>query len=185
METVVRKIFWNYEKEEQWLNHMAAKGLALKEYTWCKYVFESCKPGQYLYRIELLEEMPSEPKSKAYIEFLEETGVACITAYVRWVYFRKEIKEGEPASFDIYSDVDSRISHYKRIVTLWGILTFINLFFGGLNLRNAVRALETNQTLVPVVLSGFNLLFGCVVLWICLSYIMKIKKLRREKRLRE
>ncbi len=48
---VVRKLFWDFEKEEQWLNEMSAKGMALTHYSWCKYVFtDSPKNG---IRIEL------------------------------------------------------------------------------------------------------------------------------------
>lgn len=33
MKHIVRKAYWNYEKEENWLNEMSAKGLALIDYS--------------------------------------------------------------------------------------------------------------------------------------------------------
>ena len=38
MRKVIKKFFWawEYEKEEKWLNEMAAKGLALVDYTFCR-----------------------------------------------------------------------------------------------------------------------------------------------------
>jgi len=33
MTTKLWKAFWDYEKEEAWLNEMSAKGLALTSYT--------------------------------------------------------------------------------------------------------------------------------------------------------
>lgn len=45
MSHVVRKYFADFEKEEQWLNDMSAKGLALVEYSWARYVFEESAPG--------------------------------------------------------------------------------------------------------------------------------------------
>lgn len=55
MKQVIRKAFWNYEKEEHWLNTMSAKSLAMTNYSWCRYVFEEEPRGEYIYRIELTE----------------------------------------------------------------------------------------------------------------------------------
>jgi hypothetical protein len=42
MKTKFMKIFWDYEKEEKWLNEMVAKGFAMSSYTFCVYTFEKC-----------------------------------------------------------------------------------------------------------------------------------------------
>ena len=44
MRRTIRKWFWvwNFDKEEQWLNEMAAKGLCLVSVGFCKYEFEDC-----------------------------------------------------------------------------------------------------------------------------------------------
>ncbi len=41
MRKVIKKVFmaWEYEKEEKWLNEMAAKGLALVDYSVFRYSF--------------------------------------------------------------------------------------------------------------------------------------------------
>ena len=67
---MVRKWFWAWEfdKEEQWLNDMAAQGLALVDVGFCRYEFEECPPGEYQIRLELLEndddipEIPCDPQ---------------------------------------------------------------------------------------------------------------------------
>lgn len=38
---------WNFDKEEKWLNEMAAKGLCLISVGFCKYEFEDCEPGEF------------------------------------------------------------------------------------------------------------------------------------------
>lgn len=109
-----------YEKEEKWLNDMAAKGLMLTDVGFCRYVFEEGTPGEYVYRLELLQHLPSHAESVTYIRFLEDTGVKFVGSYLRWVYLRKKAQDG---IFELYSDVDSKIKHCKRI-------TFIaNMFF--------------------------------------------------------
>lgn len=40
MKHIVRKLFMDYQKEEDYLNEMAANGLALVDYTFGRYVFE-------------------------------------------------------------------------------------------------------------------------------------------------
>jgi len=61
MTTKVWKAFLDYEKEEKWLNEMVAKGFAMTAYSWCHYTFENCVPGEYIYRIELLEHSVNHP----------------------------------------------------------------------------------------------------------------------------
>ena len=57
MRKVIKKVFmaWEYEKEEKWLNEMASKGLALVDYSIFRYSFEPCEPGEYSFKIQLLE----------------------------------------------------------------------------------------------------------------------------------
>ena len=127
MKHIIRKAYWNWEKEEKWLNELSAKGLALTDYSWCRYVLEDAKPGEYVYRIDLLDHFPSHPQSRKFIEFLEETGVEFVASYMRWVYFRKKAKDG---AFTLYTDIASRIAHYKRIRMLWLPLGIAELAVG-------------------------------------------------------
>jgi hypothetical protein len=108
MRHTARKVFfaWSYEQEEKWLNQMSAKGLQLVSVGFCKYVFEDGAPGEYNYRLELLENLPSHPESIAYIRFLEEAGIEQIGTYFRWVYFRRKATDG---AFDLYWNHASNI----------------------------------------------------------------------------
>ena len=144
------KVFsvWNFDKEEKWLNEMAAKGLSLVSVGFCTYTFEEGAPGAYNVRLELLNDMPSHPKSRQYIEFVEDTGAEYIGSVFRWVYFRKKAGEN---GFDLFSDIDSRITHLKRIlfsigfqlftvivasvVTLWIFYGFVHIFLKYDNLK--------------------------------------------------
>ena len=130
MKTTIRKAYWNFEKEENWLNEMAAKGLALSDYSWCRYVFEDSLPGEYIYRIELLQYMASHPESIKYIRSMEESGAEHIASYMRWVYFRKKASSG---AFDLFSDVESKIKHYSRVNSLLMTGALLNLASGIIN----------------------------------------------------
>ena len=57
MRTTIRKWFWAWEfdKEEAWLNEMAASGKALVSARYATYEFEDSAPGEYAVRLEMLE----------------------------------------------------------------------------------------------------------------------------------
>ena len=67
MRKIIKKMFWawEFEKEEKWLNEMSAKGLALVDYSWCRYSFEENEPGEYTNKIQLLEHRPTIRKANS------------------------------------------------------------------------------------------------------------------------
>jgi len=183
MKHSIRRAFIDYEKEEKWLNEMAAKGLAMTDYSWCRYVFEETPPGEYTYRLELLENLATLPESRKYIEFLEETGVEQIASYMRWVYFRKKTKGGP---FNLYSDIDSKLRHYQRVFQLWFVLGIAELVIGFSNTMLGInQALSGDMNFngwmgVPLLVLGLFLLFG-----LALPLHRKIKRLKAEKEIME
>lgn len=110
---------WDFDKEEAWLNQMAAQGYCLTSVGFFQYTFESCLPGEYGVRLELLENVPSHPESAQYIAFLEETGAEYLGCVIRWAYFRKKTADGP---FSLYSDNASRVKHLNRLLLLLGVL---------------------------------------------------------------
>ena len=112
---------WDYDKEEKWLNEMSEKGLQLTKVNGIRYQFEEDAEEKYTYRIELLDNFPCSGKSRNYIEFLEETGVKVVGSYLRWIYLCKKKSEG---SFELFSDLDSRINQLNRILVLLAIKYF-------------------------------------------------------------
>lgn len=117
MRKTIHKLFffWDFQKEEDWLNEMASIGLALVAVEGARYTFEQCEPGEYGVRLELLNNLPSHPESEQYIRFIESTGAEYIGATIRWVYFRKRKANG---SFDLYSDYACRVRHVNRILAM-------------------------------------------------------------------
>ncbi|NTV90773.1 MAG: DUF2812 domain-containing protein [Clostridiales bacterium] len=180
MKHIIWKPYWNHESEEVWLNEMSSKGFALLDYSWCRYVFEDAPKGEYTYRIELLENSPSHPESCAYINFLAETGIEYVAKYMRWVYFRRKSSEGE---FDLFSDAESRIAHYKRIIRLWVIVMAMNVFAVLINFINVTEHFIETGSIKNSGISGLvllNVFFVILFLWMISAYTSKIRKLKRE-----
>ena len=180
MKHKVFKIFlaFQYEKEEKWLNEMSAKGLQLTDVALFIYTFTDNEPENYIYRLEMLDDLPSSAKGSAYIRFLEDMGVEYIGSMVRWIYVRKPASEGP---FDLYSDIESKIKHYSRIRNLMLILF---ICFLPLAISNSIHAFGEDATLpiVPIVLHlCAEILLGLAAL----LPQLKINKLKKEGFLRE
>ncbi len=180
MRKVIKKVFWAWEseKEEKWLNEMSAKGLALVDYTWCRYAFEECEPGEYNYKIQLLEHRPSHPESEQYIRFMEETGAEQVAQYINWVYFRKKTAEGE---FEIFSDVESKLKQCILIKKLLMPIGWLNLSVAFLNFINLAFNNAPGFSWVPFI----NLLCAVFIFAGANEVNKKIKAFKKEILIRE
>ena len=128
---VIRKWIWvwDFEKEERWLNEMAQVGWVLDKIGYCRFEFKRCEPGEYVVRLEM------HPENDGYVEFMQETGAEYIGNMLQWKYFRKKAGEG---SFDIFSDIDSRIGHLNKIGKMLSGVGAANLVIGLANSINPI-----------------------------------------------
>ncbi len=108
-----------YLEEEQWLNDMAAQGWLLTGVFVFRYEFTQGQPGEYAYRLQMLERSPAHPESQRYLGFLQEMGVEYVGRCLNWVYLRRRTADGP---FELFSDVASRIRHLRRIVRLMNVI---------------------------------------------------------------
>ncbi len=164
---------WDFDKEEKWLNEMAAKGLALIATGFTKYIFEESLPGEYNIRLELLDNFPTHPESERYITFIEETGAEYLGSITRWAYFRKRTDSGE---FYLLSDNSSRIKHLNRLLLLLGILALAQLSIGFSNVL-----IFFNSRMTPNLMVGtFCLCIGLLLGYGYLRISRKKGKLKKE-----
>ncbi len=179
MKYKVWKLFLDFEKEEKWLNKMAQKGMHMIDYTFCRYLFEQGNPGEYIYRLELLKELPGHPESSSYLRFVEESGVEVVSTYLRWVYFRKKASEG---NFEIYTDREGKIQHAKRIISLVGVLCVLNI---GVACYNLGIGLASGATHFNAYFSILNFTIGVLLLRILVSQCRLIIRQKKETGIRE
>lgn len=169
MRQVIRKWFWAWEfdKEEQWLNDMAAKGKALVSARYATYEFEDSAPGEYAVRLEMLEHAPDSPEGQQYIEFVESTGAEYVGRVMKWVYFRKRTADGE---FELHGDNATRIKHLQGIIRLLLPLTAANV---GVGLYNLGIGIAWNS---PV-----NVVCACASAAVAVLLFLGIYKLKEKK----
>ena len=159
---------WDFEKEERWLNEMAANGWTLVEVGYCRYTFEKTDDNEYTVRLEM------HPFDEDYISFMEQTGAEYIGRVLQWIYFRKKSELGR---FDIFSDLDSRISHLSKIHKMILMFGLANLIIGIANLLSS-RSINS-------AVAVFNLLVATLLMYGVGRMQGKIEYLENERQLRE
>lgn len=114
----MRKVAWRFwtldqfKQEEQWLNEMANEGWALIDTFAARYVFESCEPGEYTYKIMFTNSMPRNEKRIDFENFLAENGIETVGKYLEWRYYRKK-NDGTP--FQLFNSTAEELNHALKI----------------------------------------------------------------------
>lgn len=101
------KKVWNFftiaqwEEEEQWLNDMARNGWHLVGINCLlRYVFEKGTPGEYIYKLDLPDNLEHGMDEQAYCSFLAECGIDVVCKQKQWLYLRKKATDGPFAEKD-------------------------------------------------------------------------------------
>lgn len=116
-ENTIRKFRWFWawqdEKEEAWLAEMSQKGLHLESVSpFGFYHFRKGDPENYIYRLDFRSLKARERDS--YLQLFEDAGWEHIGDMGGWVYFRHIVNGTEIP--DIYSDLESKIGKYQRVM---------------------------------------------------------------------
>ena len=144
---------------------MTIKKWVLDRVGFCRYEFVRCEPGEYIVRLEMREH------DEGYLSFMSDTGAEYVGRVVKWIYFRRKAEFGP---FDIFSDLDSRLEHLKRISSTLRVVGIANLVIGLANSLN------------PVVNMGWiNLLCATLLMYALGRIEGKEESLERERLLME
>lgn len=68
-----------------------------------------------------------------YLQFMQDIGAECVGRMVQWVYFRRKAELGQ---FDLFSDIDSKIDHLRKIGRTLAVIGGANLLIGLINSFN-------------------------------------------------
>ena len=153
---------WEFDKEERWLNTMAQQGWVLDKLGFCRYEFVRCDPGAYTVRLEMREH------DEAYLSFMADTGAEYVGRMMKWIYFRKKTEDGP---FELFSDLESRISYLDKMCRLLRGVGLANLLSG---LANSIN---------PYATLGWVNLLGATLLMYALGRIEGKKEALEKDRL--
>lgn len=120
------KIFFDIEKEEQWLNHMLSKGwVCANVISGGFYSFKKTDNLEQVIRIDFQQDLKKEERTN-YKQLYEDFGWQALKekSYDGSYYWLKR-KDGND---ELFSDNDSQIAKYKRFMkhsSNWAIIFFI------------------------------------------------------------
>lgn len=168
------RLFFDYEKEEEWVNLMAKKGWNLTSFWLVYYSFEKGEPGEFIYRNEMISGIASKEDSKEYITFLQSSGIELVKVVFNWAYFRKKAADGP---FELYSDTTSKLAYLNRIFYVFLTVFFINLFFG---IINSTLLSTDNRGSINDFVGGVNIGCAIILLFPLIKLIRKRRNLKQQ-----
>ncbi len=150
------KWFWGWQddKEEFWLQEMARRGLHLKSLRFGSYEFTQGEPSETVYRLDFLKDTKDRT---SYLQLFKDAGWEHVGELNGWQYWRKNRQGSE--SDEIFTDVESKIQKYKRLVNflLATLAIFGPMYIVVINYKAGVV-----ETIVLAVMLLLILLFGFV-----------------------
>ncbi len=120
------KLFWAWQddQEEAWLTQMSQEGLHLKSLGFPGfYYFTAGEPANYVYRLDFVTDTKDYQN---YLRLFKDAGWEHLGRMGGWQYFR--ILAGEDEAPEIYSDPDSKIQKYRRLLVYMSIFLPIMIF---------------------------------------------------------
>ena len=120
------KFFSDFQKEEKWLEAMAAQGWQFKGYS-LFHIFEPAQPQQVNIRIDY-REFENQHDFEDYCSLFADSGWRHIVGTIDSgsQYFMR--MDGD-SNEDIFSDSASRAGRYKRMANTWLLLACVFLPF--------------------------------------------------------
>lgn len=131
------RLYWDKDAETKWINEMAQQGWAMTSFCAGFYTFEECAKGKWSYQIDFGEKFGR--CTEDYRDFMREAGIEIVQNWGYWIILRKPADEGE---FQLYTDVESSIEHYTKILRMFkvaGILEILCFVFELLGALNGVQ----------------------------------------------
>lgn len=174
--TNIKKV-WNFftiaqwEEEEQWLNSMARNGWNLVRIDFLvRYVFERGTAGEYLYKLDLPDNLEHGMDEQQYCDFLKECGIDVVCRQKQWLFLRKKAADGP---FNEKGDNLSRLKMtnkaYDYAIRILSTLlrVFTLLLCGVILLQTVVTDFELSAILEGVMIGiGTGALIAVTVVWV-------------------
>lgn len=174
------KLFFDIEKETKWLNSLAKQGYRLTGKSWFTYRFKPCEKDAYIYQVEKRKPFTSD-ENLNYIDFISSLDINTVAIQWGWFYFEKE---NDGKEFEIFSDIPSKISHYKNLIFTLLIIGFFSFCFLNSCLNSPIgsRGPYIFNVSIPLVI---NPVLMASIVFTIIKYLMKIHRLKKENCINE
>lgn len=177
--TIFKAIFaWEDEKEEKWLEQMAADGWRLISVAPYVYKFQRSEPERVIFRLDY--KMTTDKDYQEYLMLFKDAGWEMFATFSNWHYFK--IKPENTEVPEIFNSGRVKALKYRRL--LMGLVPLLPIFIVLLN--PAFRyAAHVDDGFINGVLTAIKILMTLVLLLLgysILRILAKIKKLESESK---
>ncbi|MBQ2417270.1 MAG: DUF2812 domain-containing protein [Alistipes sp.] len=177
------KKVWNFftiaqwEEEEQWLNEMARNGYNLIGVKcFVRYIFEQGTPGEYIYKLDLPDNLEHGMDDKAYCNFLAECGIDVVCKQKQWLFLRKKAADGPfNEQGDMFAKLKMTNKAYSyavrilsRLLRTFAILIFVDIL---------VMCLIGYSDILAGIVNGISIgaIFALTIVWVPLMDSLRKK----------
>ena len=174
--------FWTiaeYEQEEQWINEMAHDGWALTAVGFCRFIFRRTRPGEFIYKLDMVERTTQDEVKESYFNFLTECGIRIVGEYKDWIYLQKRAADGP---FDMKNDTYAKLRKVNKIYSfaIRTICRLLRIFMVQIMLFSMVELFVEDPGIIDFsrgMMAGIGI--GSVIA-LTLIWVPIVKKLRRQ-----
>lgn len=152
------KLYFDKDQETQWLNELSKEGWAMTSFFAGLYTFEKCEPGKYIYQVDFGGSFGHV--SGDYREFMAESNIEIVQCWGPWVILRKLASEGD---FVLYTDVDSQIEQYKKILFMFKLVTIFELLILAVEILGIVNGSKLAWALTFLIAAIVVTMFRAVI----------------------
>ncbi len=168
-----------YEQEEQWINEMAKEGWQLTAIGWCRYIFRRGTPGEYIYKLDVVERTASDEVKESYFNFLTECGIRVVGEFKDWIYLQKKAADGP---FDMKDDTYAKLRTVNKVYSfaVRTLCKLLKIFAGVVIICSLGQMLSSNYAIQELfggimIGSSTSAIVVLAILWVPI-----LRKLRRK-----
>lgn len=173
------RLYYDKEKEEEWLNEMCRKGWGMTNFFLGFYTFEPCASGEYTYQVDFPDFQRKKGNrdqiKREYIEFVEATGAEYVCSWVYCMIFCKETLKG---NFKLYTDTESEIKLFQRFRRLFLVVDLIELFLCMFQIGNYINYINHfwSPNLGENILMVMSVFISCAITTVVMIIIFRITR---------
>lgn len=162
----ITKLFfaWQDEKEQVWLEQMAAHGWVLDEVGLIRYTFCKQEPQHIRYRLDYQEIKGNDLLE--YLSLFTDAGWEYKGRMNNWFYFAAK----DPETGEIYTDTQSKIEKYKRVLRTL-LITLLPVTYSLISFSRLSERTESSS------LNGMMEVFQCLIFFIAFALVLNTIRL--------
>lgn len=162
---------WQEDRETAWLERMPREGWHLESYAFGWYRFRRGEPRDCLYRLDF--DPRAGTRWEEYLGLFRDAGWEHVLRWGSWHYFRAE--RGTAFSEEIYTDRQSRIAKYRRLLAV----VVVCVFTPAAVLWPTWRNLDGRAGVFFVALQAIRIAILCVGIFTGVRLLALIGRLRK------